>query len=206
MFASHGDDITPPQQALNWITDLYADEREIEARGQRIIYMVHKDIGHLGIFVSAKVALKEHDRIVGTLEAIEALAPGLYEMRIEQQIGEGMRRRSMSSASRSGRWRICGRLDDGDDETPFAVVDRISRFNVDAYEMTARPMVRAMATPALAEALVQTHPLRVRRYAVSDLNPVVKAVASYAAAVREARAAGGARQSVLRDREAVRRA
>ena len=35
---------------------------------------------------------------------------------------------------------------------------------------------------------MQTHPLRARRYAVSDLNPAVKAVAGYAPAVREARA------------------
>ena len=58
VFASHGDDITPPQQALNWIPAVYGDEREIRARGQRIVYMVHEDIGHLGIFVSAKVATK----------------------------------------------------------------------------------------------------------------------------------------------------
>ena len=35
VFASHGDAITPPAQALNWIVDTYADEREIEIRGQR---------------------------------------------------------------------------------------------------------------------------------------------------------------------------
>jgi pimeloyl-ACP methyl ester carboxylesterase/tellurite resistance protein len=186
VFASHGDDITPPQQALNWISHLYADEREIRARGQRIIYMIHKDIGHLGIFVSAKVALKEHDRIIGTLEAIEALAPGLYEMKIEQQIGEGIHAEYVVGFAERTVADLRA-LDDGDDETPFAVVDRISRFGVDVYELTARPAVRAMATPALAETLVQTHPLRARRYMVSDLNPAVKAVAAYAPAVREAR-------------------
>jgi hypothetical protein len=60
VFASHGDDITPPEQALNWIVDTYADEQEIKIRGQRILYMVHDRIGHLGIFVSAAVARKEH--------------------------------------------------------------------------------------------------------------------------------------------------
>jgi pimeloyl-ACP methyl ester carboxylesterase len=186
VFASHGDDITPPQQALNWISHLYADEREIEARGQRIIYMVHKDIGHLGIFVSAKVALKEHDKIIGTLEAIEALAPGLYEMRIQQQIGEGIDAQYVVGFEERTIKDLLA-LDDGDSSEPFALVDRVSRFNVDAYEMTVRPTVRAMATPASAEALMQTHPLRVRRYMVSDLNPAVKAVADLAPAVREAR-------------------
>ncbi len=50
VFASYGDNITPPQQALNWIIDTYTDEREIAIRGQRIIYMVHEQVGHLGIF------------------------------------------------------------------------------------------------------------------------------------------------------------
>jgi len=187
VFASQGDDITPPQQALNWITHLYADEREIEARGQRIIYMVHKDIGHLGIFVSAKVALKEHDKIVGTLEAIEALAPGLYEMRIQQQIGEGIDAQYVVGFEERTIKDLLA-LDDVNDDTSFALVDRISRLNVDVYEMTVRPAVRAIATPASAEALIQTHPLRVRRYMVSDLNPAVKAIASLAPAVRDARA------------------
>ena len=73
VFASKGDDITPPPQALNWIAEVYGDQREIRARGQKILYIVHEEIGHLGIFVSAKVARKEHDRIVTTLEAVEAL-------------------------------------------------------------------------------------------------------------------------------------
>lgn len=50
VFASHGDNITPPQQALNWIAETYADVNEIRIRGQRIVYMVHEQIGHLGIF------------------------------------------------------------------------------------------------------------------------------------------------------------
>lgn len=33
VFTSHGDNITPPQQALNWIVDSYADEEEIRIRG-----------------------------------------------------------------------------------------------------------------------------------------------------------------------------
>ena len=39
--ASWGDNITPPQQALNWITDLYDSVDEIRANGQTIIYTLH---------------------------------------------------------------------------------------------------------------------------------------------------------------------
>ena len=59
-FCSQGDDITPPQQALGWILDLYGSVDDIRANGQTIVYCVHDKIGHLGIFVSGGVAKKEH--------------------------------------------------------------------------------------------------------------------------------------------------
>ena len=187
VFASHGDDITPPQQALNWIGAVYEDEQEIRACGQRIIYMVHEDIGHLGIFVSAKVAKKEHDRIVSTLEAIEALAPGLYEMRIEQKIGEGVHA-EFAVGFEERTMADLRKLDDGrDDEAPFALVDRMSQIAVDAYEVAARPFVQAAVTPASVEAMVNNHPLRVRRHLLSDRNPAMQPVAALAEAVRGAR-------------------
>jgi pimeloyl-ACP methyl ester carboxylesterase/tellurite resistance protein len=184
LFASKGDDITPPQQALNWIPAVYSDEREIRARGQRIVYMVHKDIGHLGIFVSAKVALKEHDRIVTILEMVEALAPGLYEMRIEKKVGEGADA-LYHMACEERTVADLRALDDGQtDEAPFALVARLSRFWVDGYELTARPFVKAMVTPAFAEAMVRLHPLRMRRYILSDRNPAMGPVATLAEQVR----------------------
>ena len=187
VFASQGDDITPPQQALNWIPAVYSDEREIRARGQTIVYMVHKDIGHLGIFVSAKVARKEHDRIVTTLEMVEALAPGLYEMRIEKKLGEGIDALYIMACEERTIADIQA-LDDGQaDEAPFALVSRLSRFWVDGYELTARPFVKAMVTPAFAEAMVQAHPLRLRRYILSDRNPAMRPVAALADTVRQAR-------------------
>ena len=82
VFASHGDNITPPQQALNWIPDLYRSAKEIEAHGHVIIYTLHESIGHLGIFVSAQVANKQHEQIGSVVKTIESLAPGLYEMLI----------------------------------------------------------------------------------------------------------------------------
>jgi pimeloyl-ACP methyl ester carboxylesterase/tellurite resistance protein len=187
VFASRGDDITPPQQALNWIPKVYGNEREIRARGQRIVYMVHDSIGHLGIFVSAKVAVKEHDKIVNTLGMIEALAPGLYEMRIEQQIGQGIDARFVVSFQERTIADLKA-LDDGDiDETPFALVDRVSHIGVDLYEMTMRPMVQAMVTPASADAMVQMNPMRLRRRVLSDENPAMPAVARMAEQVRAAR-------------------
>ena len=77
LFASMGDNITPPQQAFNWVLDMYESTEEIKARGQMIVGLMHQDIGHLGIFVSGRVAKKEHSQIVSVLKSIETLPPGI---------------------------------------------------------------------------------------------------------------------------------
>ena len=69
LFASMGDNITPPQQAFNWVADVYGSTEEIKARGQVIVGLMHEDVGHLGIFVSGKVAKKEHAQIVSVLKS-----------------------------------------------------------------------------------------------------------------------------------------
>ncbi len=89
IFSSKGDNITPPQQALNWISDVYSSTAEIKANGQVIVGLLHEDVGHLGIFVSGKVAQKEHTEIVEALDYIEVLRPGLYVMEMEETSGKG---------------------------------------------------------------------------------------------------------------------
>ncbi len=42
VFCSKGDNITPPQQALGWILDLYGSVDDIRAHGQTIVYSVTK--------------------------------------------------------------------------------------------------------------------------------------------------------------------
>src|SRR5262249_62388935 len=79
VFCSWGDDITPPQQALHWILDLYDHESEIVKAGQTIVYCLHQSIGHLGIFVSGKVATKEHEEFANAMDMIDLMPPGLYE-------------------------------------------------------------------------------------------------------------------------------
>jgi len=91
VFASFGDNITPPQQAFNWIVKAYGTVEEIKRRGQVIVCIGHSKIGHLGIFVSAKIARKEHKEIIASFDMLNYQPPGLYEMRIEEdpdQAGE----------------------------------------------------------------------------------------------------------------------
>lgn len=80
VFCSSGDNITPPQQALNWIIDVYPNDLDLKKAGKTIIYLQHHSIGHLGIFVSGTVARREHRQLIASLDAVKALPPGLFEM------------------------------------------------------------------------------------------------------------------------------
>ncbi len=175
VFASHGDNITPPQQALNWIADLYSDVDEIKACGQRIVYMLHDSIGHLGIFVSAGIASREHDAITDTMRAVEALAPGLYEMRLD----EGDDRLHIRFEPRTIDDILT--IDDGrNDEELFASVARLSALGTEVYDLSLRPLLRASITPEMAKAYRDLQPIRMRRVAFSDLNPGMAMVSSIA--------------------------
>jgi pimeloyl-ACP methyl ester carboxylesterase len=88
VFCSKGDNITPPQQALDWILDLYDDVDEIRSFGQTIVYTVHETVGHLGIFVSGGVAKKEHNEFSSNIDLIDMLPPGLYEATFERKSGD----------------------------------------------------------------------------------------------------------------------
>ena len=176
VFASHGDNITPPQQALNWIIDSYADAEEIAIRGQRIIYMVHEQVGHLGIFVSSSVARKEHAEMESVMGTIESLSPGLYEMVIEDVVGEGDDTRFTVSFARRNLDDLSA-LDDGRaEEAGMAAVARLSEIQAQTYELALRPTIRAMVTPQMAETMRSLHPLRQQRAMASSLNPAMNAV------------------------------
>ncbi|TCM87151.1 DUF3141 domain-containing protein [Rhodovulum steppense] len=187
VFASHGDNITPPQQALNWILDAYAGVEEIRIRGQRIVYMVHDEVGHLGIFVSSTIAKKEHAEVSSTLKTIEALAPGLYEMKIDAVKGAGADKSfhvRFAERSFADLETIAGTRDE---EAGFAAVARASQMQSEAYDTLVRPLIRAVVSPRAAEAARALHPLRAQRLACSSLNPAMAALATTANRLGESR-------------------
>ena len=73
---SKGRNITPPQQAIGWILDLYDSVDQIRAFGQTIVYTVHEKVGHLGILVSGGVARKEHYELASNVDLIDVLPRG----------------------------------------------------------------------------------------------------------------------------------
>jgi pimeloyl-ACP methyl ester carboxylesterase len=196
VFASWGDNITPPQQALDWIPDLYGSVDDIRLNEQTIVYCLHEKIGHLGIFVSAGVARRETSELVSALDLIETLPPGLYEAVIEDTHPEMPGQEFVA-----GRYliRFAPRtiddilaLDDGrEDERAFEVVDRVSQINQGLYDTFASPAVKAMSTEATAASMRLWNPVRAQRWTLSDLNPWMLWVKAMAAAVRESRRPAG---------------
>jgi pimeloyl-ACP methyl ester carboxylesterase len=173
VFSSAGDNITPPQQALNWIADAYSSTEEIKANGQVIVALFHEDVGHLGIFVSGRVAKKQHAQIVEVLKYIESLRPGLYLMDIHEEKGpDGNVEYEVSIEER--RLEDLRRLNklERKDEMPFEVVADISDLSEKLYSLFVRPLVKPFVNEAAAELGRIFHPLRVQHWAVSDLNPL----------------------------------
>jgi pimeloyl-ACP methyl ester carboxylesterase len=190
VFCSWGDNITPPQQALDWILDLYDNVDEIISNDQTIIYSLHHTIGHLGLFVSGKVAEKEDREFVSCIEMIDAMPPGLYEATITD-VGEDTENRELLDGKYL--FRLEARtLDDirafgvnsAEDEKRFAAVARISEINLGLYRTFAQPWVRAFTTESSAEALRALHPHRVRFSIFSDENPLIRPVKAMAAKAR----------------------
>ena len=172
LFASLGDNITPPQQAFNWVADVYGSTEEIKARGQVIVGLMHEDVGHLGIFVSGKVAKKEHAQIVSVLKSIEALPPGLYGMEIAEQQGRPAAKPSYDVSFVELRLEdVVARLNrfKRADEKAFEAVNAVSEFNQRAYELFGRPLVQALSNEYGAEAVAHVPPAALA--ALGDLRP-----------------------------------
>jgi pimeloyl-ACP methyl ester carboxylesterase len=180
---SKGDNITPPQQALGWILDLYGSDEDILVAGQTIVYSVHEKVGHLGIFVSGSVAKKEHQEFASNIDLIDCLPPGLYEAVIERKQpdlenvglvrGEHISRfekRSLADIRALGGNTL-------DEERCFAAVARLSEATHGLYRTMAQPAVRAVSNEQSADWWRRMHPLRLSFELCSDRNPAMQSLA-----------------------------
>jgi pimeloyl-ACP methyl ester carboxylesterase len=193
VFCSRGDNITPPQQALDWILDLYDDVDDIRSCGQTIVYTIHDKIGHLGIFVAGAVARKEHGEFANNIDLIDTLPPGLYEAVFEPKTdgtaaadlvtGDWIMRCEMRTLDDI---RALGG-NDAADERRFATAARISEVNLSLYRTFAQPFVRTLVSTPLSQTLRQMHPLRVTYEIFSNANPLMAPVAGMAEQVHKNR-------------------
>lgn len=189
-FCSKGDNITPPQQALGWILDLYDSDEDLLAAGQTIVYAVHETIGHLGIFVSGSVAKKEHQEFASNIDLIDCLPPGLYEAVIQATTPDAANVDLVTGGhiSRFERRRLQDIRAMGgnspEDERCFAAVARLSEAVNGLYRTFAQPVVRALSSEQGAAWLRERHPLRLSYTLPSDRNPAMRPIAAAARQVQ----------------------
>lgn len=192
-FCSEGDNITPPQQALGWITDIYNHDNDIVACGQTIIYAIHESIGHLGIFVSGSVAKKEHEEFTSNIDLIDVLPFGIYEMVLTPKTAD-----TACASLVEGDWiaRFERRtLDDvraivqpsAENELRFAAVRRISETNLSMYRLFLQPLVQLLTNEQIASGLQKVNPASLPFEIFSDHNPMMLAVKQISEIVRENR-------------------
>ena len=193
VFCSKGDNVTPPQQALGWILDLYDNVDQIRSYGQTIVYTIHDDIGHLGIFVSSGVARKQYSEFSDNIDLIDTLPPGLYEATFTKRSDD-----VVSPDLVCGDWvmrcevrtlddiRALGG-NDAEDERRFAAAARVSETNLALYRTYMQPFVRAFANPMMAEWMRNMHPLRLQFEMFSDANPFMAPIKAAAEKVRSER-------------------
>ena len=208
-FCSKGDNITPPQQALDWILDNYDSVDEIRKHGQTILYCLHETAGHLAIFVGTKVAAKEHSEFINYMDLIDGMPPGLYEIVItdksEGEVGAELlvgdfnvriEERGLEDIRALG----CNSIED---EREFEAVARVSQLNNALYSTFVQPWLKAMVTPQMASAVLAMQPLRLKYAMFSDKNPMMGVVAPLADKARAERKTPDADNPFLRMQEQV---
>lgn len=193
VFCSKADNITPPPQALDWILDLYDSVDDIRAHGQTIVYAVHESIGHLGIFVSGSVAMKEHDQFASNIDLIDALPPGLYEAVMTPKNGNEAGAEFIGGdylvrfeARTLDDIRALGGNSEHDDRA-FATVARLSEINLGLYRTFVQPWMGAWTNETTAEWMRRFHPLRMQYEIFSDSNPLLQPLLSNVEWIRENR-------------------
>ena len=141
------------------------------------MYLLNAHVQHLGAFVSAEVA----SAILENIARLDDLAPGLYEMIIEQHDGADntaqlvvhFEERSVEQI----RYKVPGKS--------FEKVQKLSERNKLWYRNVASPWVSAFANPLSAHVLKWFHPMRSTKLVYSDkLFPWMLPVAAMAETVR----------------------
>ncbi|VVE42099.1 DUF3141 domain-containing protein [Pandoraea fibrosis] len=193
VFCSYGDNITPPPQALGFVTDMYRDDAEVLSHDQTIVYATHDSIGHLGIFVSGSTGRKEHRKFVNNIDLIDVLPAGIYQAQIADKTQDTPHRELidgdyvMSIQRRSVEDVRAIVQPDSESDRRFAAVAHLSDINLGLYRSLVQPWVQAMVKPNSAYWMRLLHPLRVSYELWSDRNPFAVPFAEKAERVRETR-------------------
>lgn len=194
VFCSYGDNITPPAQALGWITDLYHDDDEVLAHDQTIVYATHDSIGHLGIFVSGSVGRKEHAEFAANIDVIDLLPAGVYRAVVDESPDAGSETAApidddyLTTLRRSSLAEVREIVQpDGDNDRRFAAAAAVSEANLGLYRRFAQPWIELLAPIQVEPWGEGFQPLRMGFRAWSDQHPLAAAVSGLADQVRQNR-------------------
>lgn len=203
VFCSYGDNITPPGQALGWITDLYRDDREVLSHDQTIVYTTHDSIGHLGIFVSSGVGQKEHRKFASLIDQIDLFPAGIYRATVDAvEESDDFADPYLMTITRSGIEEVRDIVQpDPASDRRFAAAARVSEINLALYRNTLQPWIRAFSTSYSARWLEALHPLRMSFAYWSSEHPLARQVSELAESVRHQRQPVSTDNSFLRMQE-----
>lgn len=190
VFCSYGDNISPPPQALGWITDLYDSDEDVLSNDQTIVYTTHDSIGHLGIFVSSSVGQKEHRKFASLIDQIDLFPAGIYRATVSAtpENDPDVTDPYLMSVRRSGVGEVREIVrPDPESDRRFAAAARVSEINLALYRNTLQPWVRAFATSYSARWLQTLHPLRMSFESWSSDHPLGAEVRELAAEIGDKR-------------------
>jgi hypothetical protein len=129
---------------------------------------------------------------VTSLDVIESLPPGLYEMKLKAKAGmEEQRWDQLEPGNYTVHYEF-RTMDDirainpegRDEEAMFSTISQVSEFNANLYKTWMRPMIKMMATRQVADAMGKLNPMRLQRQVFSDFFPLAPFIHSKAKEVR----------------------
>jgi len=136
------------------------------------------------------VAEREHEALMQLMDLIDCLPPGLYELVVTPKVAGEPGADLVSGDFLS---RIEARLLDDirafgrnseDDDRAFATAARVSEIGLANYRTYLQPIVKAIASEQIANAIRAMNPVRAQYTMFADSNPMMKTVAETAEKVR----------------------
>ena len=175
VFASWGDNITPPQQALNWIPDLYRASKRFASTTRPSSTACTRKSGTSASSCRRasrrrKPTVREHARAdrqpaAGPLRSGDHRHPS-------PDAGAGIRRGRYLIQFQPRTIDDILKLDDGrGDERAFEVVNRVSQINQGLYETFLSPVVKALSNEGAARVARDLNPARMERWASRTSTP-----------------------------------
>ena len=126
--------------------------------------------------MAGSIAKKEHTEIIGNFDLVDYLAPGLYEMIINEEAGklgetdfepQFVRRTMTEMLAQVGGIEKDRSGEIGGD---FRRVSDLSEINDKLYQAFVQPWIRLWTNEFTAEIYRGMHPMRAQRYMLSDVN------------------------------------